>query len=172
MVTGDWPQSALFPTRWPQSVVAWPWLSVALPVVSSVLIVAIAVLGVAVPGVIIADVEYDRTTPTIKRGYLTFLTLDVKSSRPNDPVFVDMIFYNSLEVPLSTSHEFICWGEFQFSTQLNANLTVLGMASRKGLLVTQPAEDLFGNRTTLLGIVEQLDGPTRRRVGVHPRRDE
>ena len=49
MVTGDWPQSTLFPMRWPQSVVTWPWLAPAFPVVSSLLIVAIVVLGVARP---------------------------------------------------------------------------------------------------------------------------
>jgi O-antigen ligase len=49
MVTGDWPPSTLFPTRWPQGVLAWPWLSLVLPAVSLVLMVAMAALRVARP---------------------------------------------------------------------------------------------------------------------------
>ena len=120
----------------------------------------------ALPGVIYTDVAYDRTTPTIKNTFLTLLTLDVNSNRPNNPTFVDMNFYNASEALLSTSQEFICWGEFGLSSQLDGNLTVAGMGSRKGLLLTEPAVKFNAftgaalGPVTLLGIVETLDGPT------------
>ena len=120
----------------------------------------------ALPGVIYTDVAYDRTTPTIKNTFLTFLTMDVNSNRPNDPTFVDMNFYNASEALLSTSTEFICWGEIQLSSQIDGNLTVAGMGSRKGVLVTEPAVKINAftgenlGPVTLLGLVETLDGPT------------
>ena len=120
----------------------------------------------ALPGVIYTDVAYDRTVPTIKNTFLTLLTMDVNSNRPNDPTFVDMNFYNASEALLSASQEFICWGEFQLSSQIDGNLTVAGMGSRKGVLVTEPAVKFNAftgadlGPVTLLGLVETLDGPT------------
>jgi len=120
----------------------------------------------ALPGVIYTDVAYDRTAPTIKNTFLTLLTMDVNSNRPNDPTFVDMNFYNASEALLSTSSEFICWAELQLSSQIDGNLTVAGMGSRKGVLVTEPAVKFNAftganlGPVTLLGLVETLDGPT------------
>ena len=117
-----------------------------------------------VAGRIYGDVRFDNPRAATT---LTLLTLDVKSNRPNYPTFVDINFYNSAEALLSTSTEFICWGERQLSTEINLNLTVAGMGSRKGVFVTDPAEKIaiFGiddldGPATLLGLVETNEGPT------------
>ena len=73
----------------------------------------------AVTGQVIGDVTYANHTtgPTFTRGILTLLTLDVKSNRPNNPVFVDLDFFGGNpsaignENQLSTTTEFICWEE-------------------------------------------------------------
>ena len=40
------------------------------------------------------QVRYESLTgPTLTDGFLTLLTLDVKSNRPNNPVFVDLDFF-------------------------------------------------------------------------------
>jgi hypothetical protein len=117
----------------------------------------------AVTGRIFGDVTYDAGR---RATNLTLLTLDVKSNRPNYPTFVDINFYNAQEALVSTSTEFICWGERQLSTQIDSNLTGLQMGSRKGVFVTDPAEKIpiFGiaddaGPATLLGLVETLEGP-------------
>jgi hypothetical protein len=123
----------------------------------------------AVTGVIFGDVTYDKPlgAASPRATVLTLLTLDVRSGRPNNPTFVDINFYNAQEALLSTSTEFICWGEKQLSTDIDPNLTGAGMGSRKGVFVAGPAEkvNLFGiddtsGPATLLGLVETLEGPT------------
>ena len=72
-----------------------------------------------VTGQVFGDVRYTNLTtgPTVSRGLLTLLTLDVKSNRPNNPVFVDLDFFGGFgsaignENQLLTSTEFICWEE-------------------------------------------------------------
>ena len=122
----------------------------------------------AVTGVIFGDVTYDRPlgAASPKATTLTLLTLDVRSDRPNNPTFVDINFYNAQEALLSTSTEFICWGERRLS-DIDANLTGAGMGSRKGVFVAGPAEkvrflgiDDSSGPATLLGLVETLEGPT------------
>jgi hypothetical protein len=117
-------------------------------------------------GRIFGDVRYDTSRA---HTTLTFLTLDVKSNRPNYPTFVDINFYNSAEALLSSSTEFICWGEKPLTGLggIDQNLTVLGMGSRKGVFVTDPAEKLpfsgvddIAGPATLLGLVETAEGPT------------
>jgi len=119
----------------------------------------------ALTGVIVGDVAYDRLPN--RATNLTLLTLDVRPNRPNLPTFVDINFYNAQETLLSTFTEFICWGEKQLSTQIDANLTGTGMGSRKGVFIAGPAEKvpIFGIQdtagpVTLLGLVETLEGPT------------
>jgi hypothetical protein len=123
----------------------------------------------AVTGTIFGDVTYDRPlgAASPRATNLTLLTLDVRSNRPNNPTFVDINFYNAQEALLSTSTEFICWGERQLSTDIDPNLTGALMGSRKGVFVAGPAEkvNLFGiddtsGPATLLGLVETLEGPT------------
>jgi hypothetical protein len=134
----------------------------------------------AVTGVIYGDVRYNNlpaaaTPPTAIRAqtFLTLLTLDVHSNRPNFPTFVDLNFYNENERLVSTFTEFICWEEVPLST-INRALTQSGMGSRKGVVVSTTTEKVvFGTEAaddaqlaqiadtpgpvTLLGIVETLE---------------
>jgi hypothetical protein len=124
----------------------------------------------AVTGRIFGDVSYDRRVAvapltTLRSTFLTLLTLDVRSNRPNFPTFVDIDFYNVNEALLSTFVDFICWREVELSV-LNPNLTEVGMGSRKGVFKTDAAfkEPIFGvfdddGPVTLLGIVTTLEGP-------------
>lgn len=115
----------------------------------------------AVTGAVSGTVRFDNaTTAPLAHTYVTFLTLDVFSNRPNAPTFVDFIFFNQFEVPTSTFVEFICWGEFSLS-KIDENLSSALQGGRNGLLVSGPAEkvDIFGigateGSVTLLGIVE------------------
>jgi hypothetical protein len=125
----------------------------------------------AVTGQVIGDIRYTNTTigPTFSVGVLTLLTLDVKSNRPNNPVFVDLDFFGGNpsaignENQLSTSTEFICWEEVSI-TRINPDLTT-GLMGRKGVFVSAPATKvgIFGIQdetgpTTLLGLSEVLEG--------------
>jgi hypothetical protein len=125
----------------------------------------------AVTGQVMGDVRYTNVTagPTFTLGILTLLTLDVKSNRPNNPVFVDLDFFGGNpstignENQLSTSTEFICWEEVEL-TRINGDLTTVEMG-RKGVFVSGAAEKvgIFGIQdeigpTTLLGLAEFLEG--------------
>jgi hypothetical protein len=108
------------------------------------------------------------------------LTLDVKSNRPNNPVFVDLNFFGGKPSvigkgnALSTSTEFICWGQIAL-TDIDQNLTTAVMG-RKGMFVSDTAQKvgLFGipDKTgpiSLLGLVESREGtaatfPTRETI--------
>jgi hypothetical protein len=124
----------------------------------------------AVTGQVLGDVRYESLTgPTLTDGFLTLLTLDVKSNRPNNPVFVDLDFFGGNpsaignENQLSTSTEFICWAEIRlYDINDNLNTTVMG---RKGVFVSAPATKvgIFGIQdeigpTTLLGLSENQEG--------------
>jgi hypothetical protein len=137
----------------------------------------------AVTGQVMGDVRYTNLTtgPTFTQGALTLLTLDVKSNRPNNAVFVDLDFFGgnpSLignENPLSTSTEFICWGEFPLSTLAGGDLTT-ALMGRKGVFVSGQATKvgLFGIQdetgpTSLLGLVETFEGGVFPPVGPWPR---
>ena len=131
----------------------------------------------AVTGQVLGDMRYTGTTgATVSQGSLTLLTLDVKSNRPNNPVFVDLDFFGGNpsaignENQLSTSTEFICWEEIPI-TQIDPNL-ITGLMGRKGVFVSAPAAKvgIFGitdetGPTTLLGLAETQEGaagaPTR-----------
>jgi hypothetical protein len=98
---------------------------------------------------------------------LTLLTLDVRSNRPNNPVFVSLDFYNANENLLSTFTEFICWTSVTLSDVngseefINTNLTAAGMGTQKGLVVSDRAvryafpidDDEYAKSVTLLGVV-------------------
>ena len=120
----------------------------------------------AVTGQVTGDVRYTGTVSGIfAQEYLTLLTLDVKSNRPNNPVFVDLDFFGGNpsnignENQLSTSTEFICWEEIAVDS-INPDLTTTVMG-RKGVFVSAPATKvgIFGisdetGPTTLLGLAE------------------
>jgi hypothetical protein len=127
----------------------------------------------AVTGQVAGDVRYTNlaTGPTFTLGVLTLLTLDVKSNRPNNPVFVDLDFFGGNpsaignENQLSTTTEFICWEEISL-TAINPSLTTVTMG-RKGVFVSAPATKvgIHGimddvGPTTLLGLSEVLEGGT------------
>jgi hypothetical protein len=130
----------------------------------------------AVTGQVMGDMRYTGSvfgSPTVAAGYLTLLTLDVKSNRPNNPVFVGLDFFGGNpsnignENQLSTSTEFICWAEVPI-TSINPDLTTTLMG-RKGVFVSGPATkvQIFGitdesGPTTLLGLSEtQEEGGVR-----------
>jgi len=125
----------------------------------------------AVTGQIAGDVRYTNTAtgPTFTLGVLTLLTLDVKSNRPNNPVFVDLDFFGGNpsqignENQLSTFTEFICWEEVSI-TSINAALTTTNMG-RKGVFVSDQATKVQhagimdgSGPVTLLGLAEVLEG--------------
>ena len=99
----------------------------------------------AVTGKVLGDMRYTNTAgATVASGLLTLLTLDVKSNRPNNPVFVDLDFFGGNpsaignENQLSTSTEFICWEEIPI-TSINPDLTTTVMG-RKGVFVSPSDE--------------------------------
>jgi len=121
----------------------------------------------AITGELRGSVRLERTVnPTGNNlgrinTFLTMLTLDVISNRPNFPTFVDLHFFNEAEVLLSTSTEFICWTEVRL-TSIDPNLDQF--FGSKALLETTEAEKvaIFGvddtaGPVTLIGIVETLE---------------
>jgi hypothetical protein len=127
----------------------------------------------AVTGQVLGDVTYANlmTGPSFTRGMLTLLTLDVKSNRPNNPVFVDLDFFGGNpsaignENQLSTTTAFICWEEIPID-MIDPNLTAAFMGS-EGVVVSDQAKKvgIFGitdetGPTTLLGLSETLEGGT------------
>jgi hypothetical protein len=113
-----------------------------------------------ITGSFYGDVRFDRTSaagpaPALQsRTFITFLTLDVRSNRPNNPTFVPLHFYNEtsrlpsttnpdFERLLSTSWEFVCWDQVALAPNplnanepfINANLTQAFMGTRKGIVI-------------------------------------
>jgi hypothetical protein len=128
-----------------------------------------------VTGTVFGDVRYSNPTastlfPVLSDGSLTLLTLDVKSNRPNNPLFADLDFFGGNpstignENQVSTFVEFICWDEVRL-VDIDANL-VTSQMGRKGVFVSGPAakEQIFGitdtsGPATLLGLFETTEGP-------------
>ena len=99
------------------------------------------------PARFLGDIRYTNLTtgPTFTLGVLTLLTLDVKSNRPNNPVFVDLDFFGGNpsaignENQLSTSTEFICWEEVPI-TAINRRLDH-GADGQKGCVCVCPSDE-------------------------------
>ena len=136
----------------------------------------------ALTGQVLGDVRYTNLTagPTFTLGVLTLLTLDVRSNRPNNPTFVDLDFFGGNpsnignENQLSTSTEFICWGE-QTITSINSDLVTSTMG-REGVVASGQAEKIaIGGvldgvgAVPILGLVETLEGGVFPPVGPWPR---
>jgi hypothetical protein len=136
----------------------------------------------AVTGQVTGDVRYTNLTtgPTFTLGVLTLLTLDVKSNRPNNPVFVDLEFFGgnpSLignENPLSTSTAFVCWEEIPI-TAISPSLTT-SIMGREGVLWSDSAvKGAFAGISdntgpvSLLGLSETLEGGVFPPVAPWPR---
>jgi hypothetical protein len=94
----------------------------------------------AVTGQVLGNVRSGGNAET----FLTLLTLDVKSNRPNNPVFVDLDFFGSAE--------FICWGEVPITAN-NTGVFVSAPATKVGIF---GASDDTGP-TTLLGLSETVE---------------
>jgi hypothetical protein len=137
----------------------------------------------AVTGQIAGDIRYTNLTagPTFTLGALTLLTLDVKSNRPNNPVFVDLDFFGGNpsnignENQLSTFTEFICWEEVPLTAIANGALTTTNMG-RKGVFVSDQAVKVQhagitdgSGPVTLLGLAEVLEGGVFPPVAAWPR---
>jgi hypothetical protein len=137
----------------------------------------------ALTGQVMGDIRYTNlgTGPTFTLGAITLLTLDVKSNRPNNPVFVDVDFFGGNpsaignENVLSTSTEFICWGELPLTALAGGDLTTTLMG-RKGVFVSDQAVKIqFGGitdesgPTTLLGLAEVMEGGVFPPVAPWPR---
>jgi len=116
-----------------------------------------------VPGSIAAPLRFEQLAPatTTVHTDLTLLTLDVDSNAPNNPTSVELDFFNANEFLVSTSWEFICWTQVRL-TDIDPVLTLDGMTTRKGLVVSGPAQKLTflgaagtdeAGPVTLLGLV-------------------
>jgi len=124
-----------------------------------------------ITGVQVGDVRFDKTvagapTPNVlSETFLTFLTLDVRSNQSNNPVFVDLDFWNessagvsstnpNFERLLSTMTTFVCWEQIGLTTTttvglgngqtvtvqgIDPNLTQAFMGTRKGIVLAGPA---------------------------------
>jgi len=140
-----------------------------------------------VTGVQIGDVRFDRITSSsalaiapniLSRTNLNFLTLDVLSNQPNDPVFINLNFWNeslglavgssnpAFEHLTSTFREFVCWDQVPLSALAGGNLTQTFQGTRKGIVIAGPANKMRdGNApgdapgpVTLIGLVETIEG--------------
>ena len=123
----------------------------------------------AIHGQVRAAVRYGTTTPQGNRSridtFLALLTLDVITNRPNYPTFVDMNFYNEVEVLRSTATEFVCWALVRLDRDINGNLKE--PFGRKGLFEAVTAEKIaiFGvddvaGPVPLIGLVSTIEsGP-------------
>jgi len=124
-----------------------------------------------ITGVQVGDVRFDKTvaglpTPNVlSQTALTFLTLDVRSNQPNNPVFADLDFWNESNAGVSSTNPnferlmssfttFVCWeqvGLTQASTvslgngqtapvaAIDPNLNQGFMGTRKGIVLAGPA---------------------------------
>ena len=126
----------------------------------------------AVTGRIFGDVRYSNVTgpTTFATTYITLLTLDTISNRPNFPTFVDLFFYGGfgsaigVENVLSTFTEFVCWTEQRIDVDIDPALRTSVMG-RKGVVISGPAEkvrwagiDDDEGPVTLLGLIETIEG--------------
>jgi hypothetical protein len=129
-----------------------------------------------ITGQVTGDVTFDRPQHSAGSGFgttssLILLTLDVRSNSPNSnfPTGVALDFWNGFEHKLSTSVEFVCWGAFQLSADIDGRLTQAFMRTRKGIVQSSEAfKNLPGEVTsifdvpgpvTLLGLIQTHEGP-------------
>jgi hypothetical protein len=140
-----------------------------------------------ITGVQIGDVKFDRTVSAaaplpnvLSKTALTFLTLDVRSSQPNSPTFVNLDFTNeslntvsatnpTFEHLTSSFVEFVCWIQIPIANLPSGGaLTQAFQTTRKGIVWAGPAVKLAdGNapldnngEVTLIGLVETIEGTT------------
>ena len=121
-----------------------------------------------VTGQLTGDVKFDNTTkpPLFNETRLILLTLDVQSSFPNNPTFVDFVFYNARQRPTSTSTNFVCWQERDI-TRFNPSLTQASQGTVEGSFVSNQATKVQiqgisdgSGPATLLGLILTSEGPS------------
>lgn len=124
----------------------------------------------ALAGKIQGDIKYTDTAGpvTFTTGFLTLLTLDVRSNRPNNPIFLDLRFHGTAggdpEFSLSTMTAFVCWTEQRIDV-IDENLTQ-AFLGRSGTLISGQATKVFyfpgdgSGPVALLGLFENIEGPT------------
>jgi hypothetical protein len=120
----------------------------------------------AVNGRVFGNVRYSQLRPgrpILSQAFLTLLTLDVRSNRPNNPTFVDLDFFGGNpsttgnENQVSVSTDFICWEEVAVDA-INGNLTTTLMGLEG--VFAGAAENAAGAAVTLLGLVKTFEnGP-------------
>jgi hypothetical protein len=112
------------------------------------------------PNTIQGSLRFEAASGPSVTTDLTLLTLDVLANRPQNPVFLDLDFYNANEILVSSSTEFVCWTEISLSGVnggdfIDANLTAAGMGTQKGLVVSSTAIKL-----PILDVVDPSVFPT------------
>ncbi|MBV8121213.1 MAG: hypothetical protein JO081_14905 [Alphaproteobacteria bacterium] len=122
----------------------------------------------------VADVRFDKPAPgaplpnILSNTALVFLTVDVQSGLPNNPIFVPLSFYNEKEVLTSIDgYEFVCWDQpsLAFLDGGTGNLGQAFQTTRKGIVIAGPANKVQTNvgdpnsgPATLIGLVETNEG--------------
>jgi hypothetical protein len=121
----------------------------------------------------------------LSKTALTFLTLDVRSSQPNNPTFVNLDFTNESLATVSATNptfehltssfvEFVCWVQVPLANlPSGAALTQAFQTTRKGIVWAGPATKIQdgnapGDNTgevTLIGLVETLEGTSANNFG-------
>src|ERR1700730_6616125 len=121
------------------------------------------------------DIRYTSAAgspPPFATAFITLLTLDVLSNRPNNPVFVPLTFYGGFnsaignENPLSSFTEFVCWEQVRVDVAIHPGLTTTLMG-RKGVVeFSQAKKEAWAGivdhtgPVTLLGLIETIAIPT------------
>jgi hypothetical protein len=121
-----------------------------------------------VTGQLTGDVRFDNKTtpPLFNKTRLILLTLDVQSNFPNNPTFVDFVFYNAKQSPTSTGTNFVCWQERDI-TAFNPGLTLASEGTAEGSFVSSQANKIQiqgisdgSGPATLLGLILTTEGPS------------
>jgi hypothetical protein len=113
-----------------------------------------------------ADTSYDKPmgSPVFRNTSLILLALDVRSNRPNYPIFVDLDFSNERGFLLSTSREFVCWTQVRFSdvsknlTQALEDIQKVFVVSRRAVKAPYIGISDTPGPVTLLGLVQSNEG--------------
>jgi hypothetical protein len=124
-----------------------------------------------ITGGTIADVEFNNNQgPTHTDTSLILLTLDARSSLPNNPTYVFLSFYNQNELLVTEALTFLCWTQVNLSDIDPNVLTQQFMTTPKGLVVAAPAWNLqTQSQVTLLGFVQTNEAPALAKKGAPTR---
>ena len=117
-----------------------------------------------------------RASSAVAGSILNLVTLDVLAGMQNPAAVVFIDFWNSAEVPFSTSHEFICWTEKQLET-IDLNFLEDNLGTTYGSMRITPTANcplpggcppLIPYDATVLGaLTEYRDGDSTGRALFH-----